>query len=234
MTAQKSLEFARLMLQCLVEANAVDGKQEAENMIRDLENEIQWSAAKKNGKITEKQRTKAMEKFIAPNKDRMPDLCAAFPMTEQDLPASLYGHTGKSGFVTGYAIIVTDPIIGATQPDGKYRDKNPPIFADVLYRFMELPHHAVENFDPASVSVHIAAKKAEAKAMGYRYKSMDGRTMLFTLENGDAYGLDPDYLMELVTMLGGEDIQLSLPEKPTEAAKIESPRGIAFLLPVRV
>lgn len=236
MTTQKFLEFARLMLKCLVECNAVCGRDEALTMIRELENEIAYAAAKKNGNVNEKQRTTAMKQFIAVNQHN-DTFQAGFPMTADTLPGAMLDYIGKYGYIQGAALIITDPVIGISEPDKN--QPTPGVFKSALDSFMKLNYTQVEDFDPASVDVHIASVKARYKAEGRRYTKTSSfdkaeRALRFELQNGGLYGLDAEILKQIITVLGGAGIKFYLPDRPIDGAKIESQRGVAYLLPIRM
>lgn len=241
MTTQKTLDFATAILRCMEADNKSDACLATAELIRQLKEEIAFDAAKKSGKTGEKQRTAAAKKFLSYISSRLDDMRCAFTMREEDLPFSLSDYIGKHGLINGAAVIVTEPIIGLPEPANA--ESNPKMFNSALSQFQNLNMENPVPFDPASVSLHISNAKAEAKAPGWKtcpkeYRTMKFKeylTMKFTLQNGKAYGLNAELLSSLITMLGGKDIEISFPsEEPNKPCKLQSPLGVAYLLPVWV
>lgn len=233
MTSQKTLDFATAILRCMEADNKADACLAAAELIRQLKEEIAFDAAKKSGKTGEKQRTAAAKKFLSYISSRLDDMRCAFTMREEDLPFALSDLAGKHGLINGAAVIVTEPIIGLSEPANA--ESNPKMFNSALSQFQNLNMEKPVQFDPASVSLHIANAKAEAHTRGYKTCPKEYLTMKFTLQNGKAYGLNAELLSSLITMLGGKDIEISFPsEEPNKPCKLESPMGVAYLLPVRV
>lgn len=233
MTSQKTLDFATAILRCMEDDNKTDACLAAAELIRQLKEEIAFDAAKKSGKTGEKQRTAAAKKFLSYISSRFDHMRYAFTMREEDLPFALSDYIGKHGLINEAAVIVTEPIIGLPEPANA--ESNPRMFNSALSQFQNLNMENPVPFDPASVSLHISNAKAEAKARGYKTCPKEYLTMKFTLQNGKAYGLNAELLSSLITMLGGKDIQISFPsEEPNKPCKLQSPMGVAYLLPVRV